>query len=341
MKITRTCLPYSASAALLICCLSISFGRSGIKPGRIEPTGTNAGAVQFDAVIELNRYSPDSLCHDYTIMFVRYWVACNSYSIAVVWAEPQSTDMFFTVRPGLSMSSNEHSFNICLQTKKKSDDVYKKPFVKRGVMRHKFGSYPIDNIRFADREALAERIYSTDLRDLDDTNQIAEAVLDIPISSAEGGDKRDVSQLKIQKNEERIDSMQLFNADKKMIKDISYDYENIGGMNYLSKMTVVLPERPMMVGFNGKGIKVTLDGKEYQYRDLEATHHLGARTCTVEYETMELNDKNVTLPVKVTVHNRKNGHILRSVQMMNFKRINMDSAGAEMAAKQFSSAISS
>jgi hypothetical protein len=337
MKITRMSLPYSSLAALLAGCLSISFGLCSIKPDKIEPTGTNiGGAIQFDAVIELNRYSPDSLCQDYTMIFARYWVASNYYSAAVVWAEPKSTDMFFTARPGLSMSSNEHSFNICLQTKTKSDDVYKKPFVKRGVMRHKFGSYPIDNIRFAEAEALAERIYTADLKSLEDSNQAGAEVLDLSILSAEGGDKRDVYQLKIQRNGEHIDSMQLFNANNQMIKDISYDYENIGGMNYLSKMTVVLPERPMMVGFNGKGIKVTLDGKEYQYRDILATHHLGGRTCTVEYETMELGDKKVTLPVKVTVHNQKDGHILHIVQMMNFKHISMDSPSAEKAAKQFS-----
>jgi hypothetical protein len=336
MRSTRMFLQVTGSAILLVGCLTLSFGLCSPETDKIEPTGTNiGGAIQFDAVIELNRYSPDSLRQDYTMIFARYWVARNYYSVAVVWAEPQSTDMFFTARPGLSMSSNEHSFNVCQQTKTKSTEAHKKPLGERGVFRHKFGGYPIDNIRFAERETLAERIYTDDLRILEDANQGGREVPDLFIPHAEGMDERDVAQVKIQKNEESIDSMQLFNADKKMLKDISYDYENIGGMNYLSKMTAVLPERPMMVGFNGKGIKVTLDGKEYQYRDLEATHHIGARTCTVEYETMELGDKKVTLPVKVTVHNRKNGHILHSVQMMNFKHISMDSPSAEKAAKQF------
>ncbi len=44
---------------------------------KILPKGKSIDAVRFDAVIELNRYSPDSLRHDYTIMFVRYWVACD------------------------------------------------------------------------------------------------------------------------------------------------------------------------------------------------------------------------------------------------------------------------
>jgi hypothetical protein len=129
--------------------------------------------------------------------------------------------------------------------------------------------------------------------------------------------------------------MQLFDTERRLIKDISYEYENGMGKNCLRKMTTVLHERPMMVGFNGKGIKVTLDGKEYQYRDLEATHHADGRTCIVEYETVQLGDKKVTFPVKVTVHNRKTGLILRCVQMMNFKQVELDADGAEEAAMQF------
>ena len=330
------CIQVVLLAALLAVCLSLSFGLCSTETDKIEPTGTNiGGAIQFDAVIELNRYSPDSLRQDYTMMFARYWVARNYYSVAVVWAEPQSTDMFFAARTGLSMSSNEHSFNICHQTKTKSDEAYKKPLGQRGVFCHKFGSYPIDNIRFVEQEALAERIYVSDLIGLEDANQAAGEVLDLSISSAEGGDKRVVSQLKIQKNGERINSMQLFNADKRLLKDISYKYENNGSKAYLRWQTVVLPERPMMVGFKGEGMRVTLDGKEYQYRDLQATHHSGGRTCTIEYEPVTLGDKKVPLPVKVTVRTQKEGQILRCVQMMNFKQVELNATGAEEAARRF------
>jgi len=317
-------------------CLIITMALNSNASSKIEPTGTNiSGAIQLDAIIELNRYSPDSLRQDYTIVFARYWVARSYYSVAVVWAEPQSTDMFFAASTGLSVSSNEHSFNICHQTKTKSNEAHKKPLGERGVFRHKFGSYPIDNIRFAEREYLAERIHATDLLGLEDANQADGEPQDISIPTCEGGDERDVAQLKIQTDGERIDSMKLFNSDKRLLKDISYEYENIKGKNCLRKLTAILPERPLMVGFKGEGVKVTLEGKEYRYRELLATHHVGGRTCIVEYETVQLGDKKVTFPVKVTVHNRKNGLILRCVQMMNFKQVELDADGAEEAAIQF------
>jgi len=96
--------PISLSLALAI---SFSFVLllSGRSAAKVEPTGTNMGVVQFDAVIELNRYSPGSLRHDHTMIFARYWVARDYYSASVVWAEPQSTDMFFAIRPpGLSVA---------------------------------------------------------------------------------------------------------------------------------------------------------------------------------------------------------------------------------------------
>jgi hypothetical protein len=331
------CLPYSALAALLAGCLSISFGLCSIKPDKIEPTGTNiGGAIQFDAIIELNRYSPDSLRQDYTMIFARYWVTRDYYNAAIVWAEPQSTDLFFAIHPPtLSFASNEQGFKVSHELKTKYNETFKKPLGERGVFRYKFGSYPIGDIRFAEQEALAERIYTTDLRGLEDANQTFGDMMDLSIQLPEGGAKRYVSQLKVQTNGERIDSLQLFNADEQLIKDISYEYENIGGMNCLRKLTAVLPERPIMVSFKGEGIKVTLDGKKYQYRDLEATHHVSGRICTVEYEFMQLGDKEVNLPVKVTVRNQKDGRILRCARMMNFELVDLDAAGAEEAARQF------
>ena len=304
--------------------------------GEIAQNSTNISAVQFDAIIELNRYSPRSSRHDYTMMFARYWVGHDYYSAAVVWAEPQSTDLFFAIRPPtLSVASNEQGFKVHHELNTKYNETYKKPLGRRGVLRYMFGGYPIGNIRFAEQEALAERIYPADLINMDDVNQPDGEPLDITIPTIKDADARDVTRLKVQTNGERIDSMQLFDADKRLLKDISYEHENKERNAHLRKLTAVLPERPMMVGFNTGGMKVTLDGKEYRYRDLEARHHSGGRTCTAEYDSVRMDDKKVTLPVEVTVCNRKDGRILRCVRMMNFRQVELDAAGAEGAARQF------
>jgi hypothetical protein len=298
---------------------------------KIVLAGTNMGAVQFDAVIELNRYSPRSARHDYTQIFARYWVSRDYYTSAVVWAEPQSRDMFFAVQPpNLCVTSNKHAFNIFHDSIRKVDEAYTKPLSERSVLRQKFGGYSIGNIRFAEREALAERIYAADLRNWEDSKQTDEGVFDIA-----GGNNRDVARLKVSSNGQQITSMQLYNAEQRMLKDISYEYESKGGKSLLRRQTVALHERPMMVGYKGKGMRITLDGKEHWYRELKAKHHAGGRTCTVEYELVRLGDKEVSLPAQVTVRNGKDGRILRCVRMMNFKQIDLDAAGAEEAARRF------
>lgn len=209
----------------------------------------------------------------------------------------------------------------------------------RDVFRYKFGSYPIGNIRFAEQEALATRIYAADLKGLKDANNVGEQVLDVSIPATEGGGIRDVAKLKVHTSAGHIDSMEFFNAKQQLLKSVSYEYDDKGGKTYLRRQTVVLPERPLMVGFRGEGMKVTLDGKEYRYRDLEATHHRGGRKCTVEYEPVSLGDKEVRLPVRVTVRSGQDERVLRCVRMMNFKQVELDAAGAEEAARRFGAVI--
>jgi len=336
MKNKRTCESYTTLSILLISSLFIAMVPTGTASGKIEPTGTNMGAVRFDAVIELNRYSPRSPRHDYTLIFARYWVSRDYYTSTVVWAEPQSRDLFFAVQPpSLCVASNKQAFKVFHDSIRKVDEAYTKPLDERSILRQKFGGYSIGNIRFAEREALAERIYAADLINIEDANQSAEERPALSIQAADRRDSRDVARVKVCSKGQCIASMQLFNSEQRMLKDISYEYESKEGKNCLRKQTVSLPERPMMVGYNGKGMKVTLEGKEYWYKDLEAKHHAGGRTSTVEYELVRLGDKEVTLPVHVTVRNTKDGKVLRSVRMMNYQQVELDAAGAEEAARQF------
>lgn len=338
-KMKRNSICKSSIMLIMVLVASFFFALvlSGIAASKIEPAGTNIGAVQFDAVIELNRYSPRSSRHSYTLIFARYWVARGYYSAAVVWAEPQSTDLYFALHPStLTVTSNKQRFSIGHEIYSKYNQKYEKPLGKRGVLRNKFGSYPIPNVRFAEQEALATRLYTTDIRGLEDANKTGGEMLDISIPASEDCQTRDVAKLKVKASDGYINSMQLFNVEQQLLKNITYEYESYGGKTHLRRQNVVLPERPMMVGFKGEGMKVTLNGKEYRYRDLQATHHRGGRRCSVEYEPVMLGDREVPLPVQVIVRNGKDGRILRCVRLMNFKRVELDAAGAEKAAKQFS-----
>ena len=337
METKTTCATRLRLDIIMPGCLIIAVLMQSIAFARLELQGTNIGAVRFDAIIELNRYSPHSDRHDYTILFARYWVARDYYTAAVVWAEPQSTDLFFPANPvGLSAVSNKQAFTVCQKSNKKGPETYKKPMDKRGVLRHTVGVYPIGNIRFAEREALAQRLYAVDLREFMDENQVAEGTSIFNINAIDGNDIRDVAKVKLRSNGKRIDSMRLFNAEQRMLKDIRYEYETKGGKTRLRKQTVVLPERPMKVGFNVGSMTVKLDGKKYNFKDLEVKHHGGTRTCTVEYGLFRLVDREVSLPVQVTVREGKEGRVLRSVRMMNFQQIKLDAVGAEKTALRFS-----
>jgi hypothetical protein len=336
METKRIESPVTITGAL-VGCLFAAYVLCGAAPAKIEPTGASVGAVQFDTVIELNRYSARSLRHDYTVIFARYWVAPGCYSAAVVWAEPQSTDMFFAVHPaGLSVASSAQVFEVSQGSTKKENAAYKKPLGERGVFRYMFGSYPIGDIRFAEQEALARRIYGRDVKGLSDANQTDTKTLDLSIPAGEAGAARDVARLRVQATGGgRIDSMDLLDAKQRLLKSMHYEYANKDGKPYLRREIVTLAEQPMMVGFKGDGITVTLDGKKYHYRDLEVKHHAGGRTCTVEYEPVTLGKKKVSLPVRVTVRGGKDNQILRSAHLMNFKQVELDAAGAEKAARQF------
>ena len=325
-----------ASALLLGRSLLLALTLWGTAAGRAEPAGTNMGAVQFDGVIELNRYSARSLLHDYTVMFARYWVARDYYSAAVVWAEPQSTDLFFAIRPpSLSVASSGQEFKVCHESIKKSNEPYKKPLGERGVFRYKFGSYPIGNVRFGEQEALATRIYTADLKDWKEVSQTGGKELEVSIPASEANGTRDVAKLRVQASAGHIDSMELFDARQQLLKSISYEYASKGGKAYLRRQIVTLPERPITVGFKGEGMKVTLDAKEYRYRELEAMHHAGGRRCIADYEPVGLGNKEVILPVRVTVRGGKDDQILRCVHLTNFKKVELDAVGVAEAARQF------
>jgi len=184
----------------------------------IKPVGTKINAVQFDAIIELNRYSPDSVWNGCTVIFARYWVAGDYYSASIVWAEPQSTDLVFTVTPPtLSIVSYGKELKFHHELVTKYNGPYTKPLGQRGVFRYKLGSYPIDNIRFAEQEAKLTRIYTSYLGNLKEISQIDGEMLEIPGTTAEDADYGNVDRLKVTTGGQDIHSLQLFDAKSQLL----------------------------------------------------------------------------------------------------------------------------
>jgi hypothetical protein len=306
--------------------------QSGIAICGVEPVGRKVGVVQFDAIIELNSY----LQHTHVLIFARYWVGPDYYSVSVIWAEPHGGGLNFAVYPPtLSLTSDKDSFDMTHDIYKVYDSTYPKPLGERGVFRFMFGDYPIPNIRFADQEALEQRIYVTDLRGLEDANQSSGHNFDVSVSGGDAKHKRDVAKLNIRASGERIDSMRLFNTEQHLLSSITYEYEKKVDETNLISQNVTLAEQPQMIGFRGEGITMKMGDKKYQFRDIQTVHHRGGRTCTVEYKTVPLGKKVARLPSCVTVYDGQKQQVLRCAHLMNFKQVELDVSGAEKMARQF------
>lgn len=208
-NICNSCL--KKSIPKLIFLLSVVLLMCGTAVCKIEPTGTKVGAVQFDVIMELN----SSLRHTHVLIFARYWVAPDYYSVSVIWAEPH-TGLNYAVYPAtLTITSDKQSFSMGHDIYPVYNSIYPKPLGERGVFRFMFGDYPIPNIRFADQEDLEKRIYVTDLRGFgEDANQSSGHNFDVSVSGGDAKNKREVAKLNIRASGERIDSMRLFNTEQ-------------------------------------------------------------------------------------------------------------------------------
>src|SRR5262249_11202335 len=116
--------------------------------------------VMFDAVIELS--PPHS--KTYKVLFVRYWVQPSEYRIAVLWAEPQGRGLRFPIYPpGLNVVSAPAGFDVSHELVRNRDSHYQKPVGERNLFAYRYGDYQINDIRFADSEARADRIFRADI----------------------------------------------------------------------------------------------------------------------------------------------------------------------------------
>src|SRR5690349_2046696 len=108
-------------------------------------------AIRFDAsIVEVSPKTDRRIT-----LFARYWVTPNTYTVRIIWAEPQGRALEFPGYPvGLALSSDTEKFRLIRDTYPVKEDVFSKPLGTREVLRSILGSYPNENIRFAESEAL-------------------------------------------------------------------------------------------------------------------------------------------------------------------------------------------
>jgi sulfur carrier protein ThiS len=314
--------------ALLLC--------AGVGLGRIEPAGKNAGLLQFDVISELNTDE----AHTNTTVFSRYWVCRDYYALSIVWSEPRGYGI--AEMKTIAILSDETGFRIDDERYPSylpTNRSYPKPLGDRGPFPYTGGIYEIADTRFAEAEALSRRVYAGDLALLKDASAEADGTRRINVPQAVGAAKRDLAQLKVHTRGERIESMELLDAQQQSLCRTRYEYEQAGNSSAVAKLVAELPVRPQKLAVD-VNMTIVPKGRPEAKRTLKITEvdhvrHDGGRTCTVTYDNVAIGDTVLRLPVQVEVRNSQDKRLLRRARLINFKRVDVDKAGVWEAAKAF------
>lgn len=311
---------------LVLLSLSITTGITGHGD---QLVATNR-AVQCDAIIELN----PPFSHSHVLLFARYWVASDYYQMGVVWAEPHGVGLCFPIYPPtLSFGSDADSFRIQHELYPTNSRVYRKPLAQRGVFHSMFGAYSIQNIRFAEQEALQSRVRATSLTELPWCAATNYFKLRMP--AAEVGSVRTPRTLRVSSRDGRIDSIEFLSGEGQVQKSVTYDYEADLYPRRIHRQTVHLEPQSLRVGFLGEGLKVTVGGQTYNFSEFDGTYPSGERACTVLYSPFALGNRLLSVPTYVEVRNAGDGMLLRSVILTNFQSIGLTASAAAQAASAF------
>lgn len=320
---------------LLVSAWSMGIGITtggGASP-RVSPKESDARAVRFDTIIELNA----PLCRTHVALFARCWVSGDSYRIAVVWAEPHAGALNFPIYPPtLNVASDPNAFTIRHQFIPRYDGTHCNPLGQRGPFRHRFNSYDFSDTRFAEQEALDMRLCTNDLPAIQEAGEgDIQRLFDLPRWSG-GNQESGLPQARVRMSDQRLDRLDLLDDRGDLLKAIDYQYAEQDDGMHLQQQTVLLPERPMTVDFGENPPTITVAGEKREYSQLETTHHAGGRTCVVDYEQIDLGGRQVSLPARITVSPNNGKRVLRSARLGGFTPCAYDAKRIAQAAEQFS-----
>jgi len=287
--------------------------------------------VRFDATIELNA----PILKSHVVLFARYWVAPSFYKIAVLWAEPHALNLNFPMYPVTMMvDSNEETFSVANQIQGRLGATFTKPVDKRPIFRHRLNSYPAGEMRFTETEALASRIYRDDVDMLGYRFGDGSHVVDLPNSTRGGDVERDIAAIDLGVAENRVDSVDIVDANNLLVKRIAYEYSQDLGCSMLRRQEVLLPERPLLLGYGERGVTIRVNDTERTFKELYGLDHEGGRKCGVQYEPFAEGTAVLPMPSHIVVQRADNGVTLRTAQMSNFVLLMQSAEDVDRAARQ-------
>jgi hypothetical protein len=289
--------------------------------------------IRFDALIKLNSKNmlPD------TVLFARYWVSPDFYSISIIWAEPSAGNFNYPVIfQSFIINSDETGFSTNSRTIKEYSVSITKPIEERGPFISTLGSYPIDNVRFAEQEAIASRIYKKDIGDLNDKTNNETRSVEIADSNNANVIKPEAAKIMYKASDGNISNLKLIGKNNQIIKDIEYKYVQKDGNSILKSQKVILPEKIMQVGFRGQGVTIYKNGKPTTFKELPAIRHTGGRICNIEYDPIpKINEKMLVVPSSITVQRADSNNIMRSAKISNVEKLKMSLKEVQQEAQQY------
>lgn len=243
---------------------------AGIGMGRIQPLGRKAGLIQFDVISELNTDE------SYTnwVAFARYWVGRDYYAVSVVWSEPHGMGMA-DMKTAVVLS-DKAAFRMDNELFPKwvpTNTTYPKPLGERGPFRWGGGMYEGAEMRFAEAEALARRVYVSDLGAVKNVTGKADRLTDLKMSEGADGLRRKVARLKVRAQGNRIESLELFDAQQKSLGRMKYEYERDDDVSPLTKLVADLPARPEKLGGRAR-LTGKSPGGEKETRQIKEVEHI-------------------------------------------------------------------
>lgn len=283
------------------------------------PRGTKAPAATFDATIV--RESLDN--HGPVVIFARYWVTPSDYKISITWAEPQGRRLEFPGYPvGLLISSGPSLFSVLPGGRADAEKSFAKPVGSRGVLRSGLGSFPIENLRFAESEFASERLFLTNLLAMLGRTDIESArTSEVPLSKPAAGQTEPDRLLRLELAEGRLISIRALDSERNTTKEFLYTYETNSAELILRREEVRLSERLLSVGFQGRGLKVGTVGRTNTFRDLLLPYDKGGRNCLVEFEPTTLGSQRLPLPVRIEVRTGKGNSLMRYAKLEHFRTV--------------------
>lgn len=325
---------------------------AGIGFSQIQPSGRKAGLIQFDVISELNMLTPSGPTYPNRVVFARYWVCEDYYAICMIWMEPHpsirnmGSTIFLSDEAGFRIDEEDQREFVPVNT------TYAKPLGERGPSPAgaALGSHPafVAQTRFAEVAAASRRVYASDLGSVKSQKPGTDGVIDVNVPRGPGVVTRKLAHLKVRAKDERIESMELFDNQKRPLGRMRYEYERDGNTPSLTKLIADWPERPEKLAIDvnvvvtSSSIDVNTVGtpKSEKKRinktsEIDYVSHKGGRTATVTYKNVALGGKVLRLPMLVEVRRSDDKRLVRSARLMNFKQLDLDKAGVWQAAKAF------